>query len=366
MASRVVRMSLDDALALGSEAWDALYAESPRPLPFMTWAWHRAWADAAPADERTSAEALAMFDASGVLRALFPFALGRVVFHRVPVDSLTWAIGDAGCPDHLDVLAAPGTDLEPLATALDAIPWKILLLSNLAADAVNARALGGRIAARGHAMRRRALWRCPRIAIDGDWERYLGTLTPTRRQTVRRKERSLRRDFSVTITDYTSATLDEGWRRFMMLHDRRWPGAGAFREPRLERMQRAFAGQLAAAGRLWLTTLELDGASAAAWYGFALGDTVYFYQSGRDPRFEGESVGLVLMARMVRRAIERGYKRFDFLRGDDAYKAQWTSDHRATEEIVLFRRGLAGRGLLLLDVAAALRSRHSPRRTGDA
>jgi len=359
-------MSLDDALALGAAAWDALSAESHRPLPFMSWAWHRAWADAAPPDELASAEAIALFDASGGLRALFPFALRRALFHRVPVDSLTWAIGDAGCPDHLDLLAVPGTDLEPLAAALDAVPWRIMQLGNLGAGAVNARALGDRIAAHGHTMRRRALWSCPRIAIDGDWERYLGTLTPTRRQTVRRKERSLRRHFAVTLTDYTAATLDEGWRRLMMLHDRRWPGEGAFREPRLERMQRAFAGQLAAAGRLWLTTLELDGASAAAWYGFALGDTVYFYQSGRDPRFEGESVGLVLMARMIRRAIEGGYKRFDFLRGDDAYKAQWTSDHRATEEIVLFRRGLAGRGLLLLDVAAELRSRIAPRRVGDA
>ena len=366
MTPRVARLSLEDALALGAGAWDALSAPWERPLPFMSWAWHRAWADSAPPDELASAEALALFDGSGVLCALFPFALRRAAFHRVRVDSLTWAVGDAGCPDHLDLLAAPGTDLAPLAAALDAIPWRVMQLGNLAADAVNVRALSDRIAGRGHSVRRRPLWECPRIAFDGDWDHYLGTLTPTRRQTVRRKERSLRRSFAVTLTDHTPATLDEGWRRFLVLHDRRWPGAGAFREPRLERLQRAFAGQLAAAGRLWLTTLELDGASAAAWYGFAFGDTVYFYQSGRDPRFESESVGLVLMAIMIRRAIERGFKRFDFLRGDDAYKAQWTADRRATEELVLFRHGLAGRALLLLDDAAELRSRLAPRRTADA
>jgi len=43
--------------------------------------------------------------------------------------------------------------------------------------------------------------------------------------------------------------------------------------------------------RLWLTTLDLDGRPVAAWYGFASGDTVYFYQGGRDPRGSGESGG---------------------------------------------------------------------------
>ena len=320
------------------------------------------------------AEALATFDAGGFLQGMLPVSLRRLPVHRVPVAALTWTVGDTGCPDHLDVLASPGADLDPLAAALEAIPWKVMVLSNLAPDASNAHRLGAKIAAHGYSMRRRALWRCPHLELDGDWERFLATLTPTRRQTVRRKERALRRNFAVTLTDYSSADLDEGWSRFMALHDQRWAGAGAFRDPRLERMQRRFAEELAARGSLWLTTLDLNGVSAAAWYGFALGDTVYFYQSGRDPRWESQSVGLVLMAVMIRRAIERGYARFDFLRGDDAYKGQWTDTQRITEEITLFRPGFSGRGLLVLDDAADLRSRfatpvtrpRSPRSHADA
>src|SRR5260370_7307932 len=87
---------------------------------------------------------------------------------------------------------------------------------------------------------------------------------------------------------------------------------------------------MARRGRLWLTTLDLDGQPAAAWYGFSSPDTVYFYQSGRAPQWEDASVGLVLMGMMIRRAIERGYRRFDFLRGAAAYKRGLTGAPRLT------------------------------------
>jgi CelD/BcsL family acetyltransferase involved in cellulose biosynthesis len=145
----------------------------------------------------------------------------------------------------------------------------------------------------------------------------------------------------------------------MALHEQRWDGAGggAFRDPRSERLQRQFAGELAKGRRLWLTTLDLDGKPAAAWYGFASDDTVYFYQGGRDPRLERESVGLVLMGMMIQRAIRRGYRWFSFLRGEDAYKRQWTSSERQTSEAVAFRAGWGGLWLRALDTAGELRAR---------
>src|SRR5437879_2038203 len=103
------------------------------------------------------------------------------------------------------------------------------------------------------------------------------------------------------------------------VHGLRWRALGGGMGPPdaaargAELLQRRFAAELAARRQLWLTTLDLDGEPAAAWYGFTWGDSVYFYQGGRDPRWDRESVGLVLMGTMIRRAIERGYRRFDFL-----------------------------------------------------
>jgi len=66
-----------------------------------------AWADAAP---RGDVEASAVFlvgGPDGSLQALLPFRVGRVRFRRAWVQALTWAIGDTGCPDELDVPGVP-------------------------------------------------------------------------------------------------------------------------------------------------------------------------------------------------------------------------------------------------------------------
>jgi CelD/BcsL family acetyltransferase involved in cellulose biosynthesis len=354
----VTRMSLVDALALGPAVWDAVPAGAATVSPFMSWAWHRAWADSSPAAEVAASEALVAVGGEGTVQALLPVRLRRLPFHRVPVTALTWAIGDVGCPDHLDVLATPEADVPGLVAALAELPWQVLVLSNLAPNAGNAQRLCEAMRGAGWLVRRRPLWGCPYLELCDDWDRYLATLTPTRRQTLRRKERNLRRDHAVTITDYDGDRLDEGWRWLVGLHESRWDGAGggAFRDPTVVRLHRRFAAELATRRQLWLTTLDLDGAPAAAWYGFAWGDTVYFYQSGRDPRWDRESVGLVLMGAMIQRAIERGYRRFDFLRGEDAYKHHWTESRRTTEEITIFRPGWRGRWLRALDTVAALRA----------
>jgi CelD/BcsL family acetyltransferase involved in cellulose biosynthesis len=350
-------MPLADALALGPAAWDAVLARAASPSPFMSWAWHRAWADSAPSAELHASEVVALRGSDGALLSLLPVRLCRVRFRRVWVRALTWAVGDVGCPDELDVLALPEADVGALAAALEDLPWQVVILSNLAEGAPNAERLCSAFAERGHASRQSPLWSCPQLDLPSSWDGYLASLSPNRRQVLRRKERSLRREHAVAITDYDEGRLDEGWGHLMALHEQRWDGAGggAFRDPRSERLQRRFAGEMARQKRLWLSTLDVDGLPAAAWYGFTSDDTVYFYQGGRDPQWERESVGLVLMGIMIQRAIDRGYRTFNFLRGDDGYKRQWTQSQRQTRETVIFRSGWGGLWLRALDAVAELR-----------
>lgn len=351
----VTRVPLSDALACGPELWAEVLAGAESQSPFMSWAWHDAWAGAAPAADVAASEVLVQRDAGGAVVALLPVGYRRVSFRRIPVTALTWAIGDLGCPDHLDMPAIAATDVAPLVPVLEKLPWDVLILSNLAPTALVAHQLCEAFDARGFALVRRALWGCPYLDLSDDWASYLATLSPTRRQTLRRKERSLQRRHRVEITDYEEDRFEEGWRHLVRLHEQRWNGAGVLHLPRDVQLHHRFAAEMAARGDLWLSTLDLDGEPAAAWYGFTCRDTVYFYQSGRDPRWERESVGLVLMAAMIRRAIERGYRHFDFLRGEDAYKGQWTVARRSTEEVTIFRPGFLGLCLRTLDSAATLR-----------
>ncbi|HEY6156211.1 MAG TPA: GNAT family N-acetyltransferase [Gemmatimonadales bacterium] len=357
--SNTTCIPLVEALAHDPAAWERLRERSPAASPFAGWAWHRAWADTASEEELQASTCIVVRDARGQTAALLPVGVGTLTFRRRPVAGLSWAIGDIGCPDHLDLLADPSVELDDVMPALLSLPWEVAILGNLAPAAPNVARLAAALTRAGCAVRWNAANRCPYLELPRSWDEYLSSLSASRRQTLRRRERNLERDHGVALTDYGPENLAAGWRHLVELHERRWAngGGGTFSDPRVERLHRAFAEELARGGRLWLTTLDLDGAPAAAWYGFADRDTVYFYQSGRDPRWEDQSVGVALMVKMIRRAIERGYRRFDFLRGDEAYKREWTTVEAVTRELVAFRPGWRGRWLRGLDWAGRLRAR---------
>lgn len=353
----IARVPLRDAIGYGPEVWDELVGSSPVPSPFMRWAWHSAWMDAAAPEEVESSFAVVINGSNGRPQALLPLGARTIAFRRVDVHALTWAVGSVGCPDHLEVPAVRGTDLRGTIPLLEAVPWDVIVLSGVAEGAANVEGLTDALAARGHGVRRAVVDACPYLDLPATWDEYLATLSASRRQLLRRKERKLIRESAGVVTDYAPDRVDEGWSRLRALHERRWGGPGALGAPLVDRLLRGFLSSLAERNELWLTTFDVHGEPAAAWCGFAWRDTVYFYQGGRDPKWDRESVGTVLLGAMIRRAIERGYKRFDLLRGRDAYKDAWTSAWRPIYEVVIFRRGWRGAWLRGVDLLGRVRAR---------
>lgn len=338
-------VGIEEALALGPEAWDELARRAGSVSPFMSWAWHRAWLDTAPPAATRAAVVVVQVRSDGRLDAILPLVRRTIHVRRVPVRAWGWLLDDRGCPDHLDLLAAPDADLSQLAATVDSLPWRMLHLSNVAADSPRLSALlellnGGRVL-----VQERPRWKAPCIELPADWDAYLASHGSRSRHNLRRNERLLFDDPGVTLTAYTGDRVDEGLDHLFSLHAKRWAHeahGGAFAEPAVEALHRQFARQLGRDGVLRLMTLDIDGRPAAAFYGFAHGDTVYFYQTGRDPEHEKRRVGSVIIGIAVRRAIEEGFRRFDFLRGDEPYKALWARHCRTTREVTVYRSGLHG------------------------
>jgi len=354
--STVARVSLVEALDVGPSVWDDLLTRSTIRSPFMSWAWHRAWAEGAEGSAVQSSEVVVLRSASAKLEGLFPFRIFRTRVRGLPVSALGWAISDLGCPDHLELPASAEADLDALVAELDHMSWDLIRLDNVAHTAPNLERFAAACARRGWSVRRTPLWRCPYVELPESWEAYLSSLGPRWRRQVRRNESKLRRQHDVVLTEYGPARLQEGLQHLERLHARRWGGGGVFREPGMELLHRYLAALLADRGQLGLVTLDLNGAPAAAWYGFSLGDTVYSYQTGWDPRWERYSVGTVLMGLMIRRAIERGYRTFDLLRGEEPYKTVWTPTARTCWEVIVIRAGWRAAVLHGLDWIATRRA----------
>ena len=93
-----------------------------------------------------------------------------------------------------------------------------------------------------------------------------------------------------------------------------------FLTPQMEGFFRDLVRTFAPLGMLHLGVLTLDGAEIAMTLSFENEVGVYLYNSGYDPTYSYLSVGLVSKAMALEDAIERGKRRFDFLRGDEDYK----------------------------------------------
>ncbi len=346
-------MSLADTLALGESRWESLRARAGLASPFSTWAWHDAWHASAPAHERNAAVVLAIVDGDHRLQTALPLAPRRVTHRRLQATALTWAVGDLGCPDHLDVLASTSTPFNAIAAALDNLEWDMLQLDGISCDAVGAPRLQAALEARGFATMMRPQWPCPYIDLPRSWKDYLQTRSASRRDVIARREQALAKRGHLAVTFYEHDTLDRGWAHLRRLHDARWGGEGTF-DARLDALHRRFATSLARSHDTWLSTIDVDGEPISAWYGFTDAKTLHFYQAGRSPAWNKFSVGGVHVGIMIQRAIARGVRRFDFLRGAEPYKAEWTSTTRWTHQLIAFRRSAKGRMLRLAEQAGVL------------
>ncbi len=336
--------------------WDALHAATGGS-PFMSAAWHAGWVASGEGKAADDSGVLVQRSGAGAVEALFPFSIRRVRYRRVPFRTLTWAIGDTSAPDHLDVLAVPGADLAPLARRVFGLPWKVIHLGALADPAPAARRLADELVALGCHAEYRSDHRCPYIELPASWEGFLRGMSSARRETIRRKERALFKRGQVEVEQVPPERFEEGWDTLVSLHEQRWGRGGVLSGPNRVAQHRPMVTHEGAAWETWLSILRVDGRPVAAWYGFASHGTVSYYQGGRDLAWGRDSVGQVLMGIMIRRAIERGFRRFDFMRGEESYKYTWTEAVAVTQVLEVVRPGLTHLARRTLDRLAAIQAK---------
>ena len=155
---------------------------------------------------------------------------------------------------------------------------------------------------------------------------------------------------------------------FLALHRARWAvegGSDGLSDARHEAFHRDAAQELARAGMLRMYTLYARAAAGRFRLRRRARDKFNYYQSGYDPNWASRSVGLVLLARTVQDAFAEGLREFDFLRGNEGYKGEWSRGERWTIQLRLWRgararaaRAALGAGLFAREaVKAALPQR---------
>jgi CelD/BcsL family acetyltransferase involved in cellulose biosynthesis len=233
-------------------------------------------------------------------------------------------IGSADVCDYLDFVVAPGREQDFLGILLENLREKGICrldLSSLRPDSIAATSLVALAEKRGHEVSCKQEDVSFDLDLPSSWDEYLAMLSTKQRHEVRRKLRRLQQagDVGYHLVDDSKAVpriLDT----FLRLFRKSSKDKAAFMTPRMESFFTSLAATMGEAGLLNFGVLEFNGSPVAALMYFDYRDGVYLYNSGYDPQYGSLSVGLLSKVLCIKDSIERGKKRFDFLKGREAYK----------------------------------------------
>jgi CelD/BcsL family acetyltransferase involved in cellulose biosynthesis len=110
----------------------------------------------------------------------------------------------------------------------------------------------------------------------------------------------------------------------------------AFLTEQMKSFFRLLVDTMAGNGLLRLGVLELDKKPVAEIMCFDYNNCIYLYNSGYEPQYVSLSAGLLSKVFAIKDSIEKGKKKFDFLKGAEPYKG-----HLGGKEVPLYRYQVA-------------------------
>jgi len=309
--------STPTAFAHLSKPWSALLAEAPGYSIFATPEWAATWWRSFGGNN--DLHILTVQDGSDLL-GIAPLFVETVA--SVPLVRL---VGGIEVTDYTDIICRPGTAgrvWKHVLAHLETEGYTELDLHNVP-GASPTLAFFRDLATEGTYQVTIALEDvCPVLdPLPPDWQSYLDTLDRAHRHELRRKIRRLMANADMDVRliwqhEDLAAAMDT----FILLHRLSSPDKAAFMDARMVAFFHDVAHMCHERGWLSLGFLSVEGKTVAATMSFTYGGSYGLYNSGFDPAYDALSVGYVLKALSVQRAIELGMKRYDFLQGSERYK----------------------------------------------
>ncbi len=310
----------DDVFDALANRWNAIVQRSHSNLIFLTIEWQQTWWEAYhPGDLYVVVGYTDGGEVVGIAPWFIHDCSGRSTIHT---------IGCVDVTDYLDVIVEPEHAQAFLVALADHLAGpdarcRALQLCNIPAGSPLLEQWPSLLEARGFTTAVYLQEVCPVIHLPDTWDAYLGLLDKKQRHELRRKMRRAGEQVAWYIAG-PQHDLQTEMETFLRLMAASTPEKSGFlADPHNAAFFRAIIPRLYAAGWLQLAFLTIDGRPAASYLNFDYNNRVLVYNSGQDAEQYGAySAGIVLLAYLIRHAIDSRREVFDFLRGDESYKYQ--------------------------------------------
>ena len=301
--------------------WNELLSRSHTNVIFSTWEWQSNWWAAYQAGELW---VVAVRDDSDVLVGIAPWFIET----NDEGERVVRSIGCVDVTDYVDVIVAPEQRDEVFAelarhAAENRTRFDRINLCNIPEDSPTRTDFAAALERAGFSVELVMQEVCPVIPLPDDFEAYLGTLDKKQRHEIRRKVR--RAEGEPGLAWYIVGPehdLDAEAERFLGLMAASQPDKAEFlQDPKNVAFFKRIVPATFEQGWLQLAFISFHGDVAAAYMDFDYDRRILVYNSGLQPDQYGHlSPGIVLLAYLIRLAIETKHTVFDFLRGNETYK----------------------------------------------
>jgi len=301
--------------------WDRLVDSSPLPSPFLR-SW---WLTGVGGSGR---HFLLVVDGAQLLG-------GLAVERRHPMLSVRMMGDGSLCPDHLDLLAAPGHEAAAVSLLRGWLcrPGERLLdLKGIRAGSRLTEALPGRV-------RRQPMSVAPFTPLPDSPGAYRATLPAQFRKNLRVGAKRLAAE-GVAHHAVRGQAVIQSLDTLRELHQSQWGSRSGFL-PAFDRFAAGFTAGCAA-DEVVVHELGNDDLVVATVTAFEVAGRVSLYQSARRTDRRWRDATTVLLAAIIDDACARGFSEVDFLRGDEPYKGRFTRNHREMMRLVA-GQGVTGR-----------------------
>ena len=186
---------------------------------------------------------------------------------------------------------------------------------------------------------------CPYITIPDTTENFLKDLKGHFKKNLRRSLRNLEKDHGkVELKAYHDlGTLENTMQIFFDLHQKIWvarnkPGAFSSQKNREIFMDRAKL--FAEKDWLALNFLTVNDIPVSASYSLKYKQRLCNCLNGFEPEYASYSVGNLLHMKVIEKCIQNDFKEYDFMKGDESYKFNWTNIYRRNSNLKFVNRRL--------------------------
>jgi CelD/BcsL family acetyltransferase involved in cellulose biosynthesis len=250
-------------------------------------------------------------------------------------DTTAHFLGDIEVCDYQDFIVAPGLENDFLNALVDDLKKngvKELDLMHVRPDSVVMTKLMPLAEQRKYKISQEQENVSYEMDLPQSFEAYLESLSTKQRHEVRRKMRRLNEEGNITYRFIDKGEeLTQALETFFKMFTESREDKAAFLTEQMKSYFNLLVDKLTEINLLKLGVLELDSKPIAEIICFDYSDCIYLYNSGYDPQYVGLSAGLLSKVYTIKDSIEKGKKKFDFLKGAEPYKG-----HLGGKEIPLY------------------------------